>query len=784
VTVLLKGFPLSQREQLSAAIRSRERPLQPPGRRSGVGLSTVSLSWLEPNAQAIGTITVTMYLLLCIVSLLAGYGILAVLGLTIGRAQQWLLAPGICLAGWAIALGIGVSLGIPVRHLALPFWVVTAIAAAYGAWRARAGVTWEAGSPLLLVLALPGGVMVFDFWQGLGNFVGGPAPDGWSYVARGQQLWEMSKDATGNFAPLYQYASHLHLTRFIASALLAAFSPVTGAPGDTQVVAGPFIAWSLFVFGASCASIGLAHYVKQPWLLIFCTLAVASRWTFGAVHVHNYDNLIAISFLPMMMGLVAGVTTVSWRAVIALGGLLAAMVYAYPEMAAFAGLGATASAAKRAFDERSLRIVNVMGAAVVFAAVLILPAWRDLSWFLSNQIAAATMAHGLRAGEGSFAELASIANWGTAVWGLDSRAASLRLGITWELLRHALAACLWLLACVGCVRLIRQRRWDLAAVGGVLLCGALFMAVREQYSYGTYKFVLLAWWLIALCVAIGAQGIVEAAEERPAATRAPRTAAAILVTLPLVALLGSVAGRIVVVWQSTANGIQPYRALLDIDRVIGSEPLIVAVDDDVANAWAVYFLRSRAIRLMTYRSYMSFAHVVPLMKQAAAPDPQAVKYVLSDKLSSPPPNVVWNRGAYTLWRIPTSGTAFLRQVMNPNGAERINGHSYYWIGQGDTELDVFATSAGEATFSGRFVLGPSLPDRPGRRLLIVAAGETERPVTITQGGDQSFSFPLRAGENRIAIRPLDRPTVAVTGGGDTRPLLLGVEGLNVSMVRD
>jgi hypothetical protein len=255
-------------------------------------------------------------------------------------------------------------------------------------------------------------------------------------------------------------------------------------------------------------------------------------------------------------------------------------------------------------------------------------------------------------------------------------------------------------------------------------------------------------------------------------------------TLLFVGLFGSLAGRIVA-FQSrpTGTSIRPYRNVLDLERFVGREPLIVAVNDDLANAWAVYFLRAHPMQLLAYRGYMAFPHIVPVMQQAAAPDLQAIKYVLSDEAQPFKGDIVWRQAPYALWRIPPSGTAFLRHVVNPNGAERMNGRSYYWIGGGDTELDVFATSAGQAVFSGRFTRGPSLPERAERRLLVGEAGQLEKkPLTVTEYGDQSFSFPVHAGENHITVRALDRPSVGeMPGNHDTRPLLLGVEGLSVSL---
>jgi hypothetical protein len=321
---------------------------------------------------------------------------------------------------------------VSVRHLALPFWGATGLLCLYGLWRARGTLTRDAGWPLLIAMTLPIAVMGFDVWQGLGNFIGGPAPDGWSYVARGQQLWEMSKDTQGHLAPLYQYASHLHLTRFIASALLAVLSPLTGEPGDTQAAAGYFVGWSLFVFGSSCASAAVANRLRLRWVLALCALAVASRWVLGAIQMHNYDNLLALSFLPMTMGLVSGLQIVDGRAAIALGALLAAAVYSYPEMAAVVGLGTALSSTRRAWaDPPARRFIVPASAAVAVAALLLLPAWRDLAWFVSSQIGAATALPGARAGEGSGTELLSFRNWGAAVWGLESHAASLSLGIGW-----------------------------------------------------------------------------------------------------------------------------------------------------------------------------------------------------------------------------------------------------------------------------------------------------------------------------------------------------------------
>ena len=712
-------------------------------------------------------------------------GVLVALRLKVDRTHMWLLAPGICLVCWAIGLGASVSVGMPVGRLALPFWAATAAIAAFGAWRTRVMIFREAARPLLAVTALPIILMPFDFWQGLRNFIGEPAGDGWSYVAFGQYLWEMTKGAEGHFAPLHQYASHLDRTRFISSALLGAISPLTGLGGDTQAAAGYFVAWTLFVFGASCAFLGLATGLRGAWLIVFCALAVASPWVVGAIHMHNYDNLMAISFLPIVMGILGTLPRPDWRGLVSLGGVLAAAVYIYPEMAAFVLLGGALGVARRmwAGAEKGAWIGLAVGGGVV-ATLAVLPAASDLQWFVSSQLTNATASvAGARPGEGGFSELLKVHEWGATVWGLRSSASELGAGAGSKFLRHALGLMLWALACAGLVQALVDRRWDIAAIAIVMIAGALVMAVRQQYSYGAYKFLLLGWWSLVWLIVTGAQGMVA----RPTASigvlsaRTSRFVVAGLLTVLGTAVLAAGADRTVMFHRTQpATSIEPYRAVLAAEQVIGDDPIVVAVNDDLANQWAVYFMRRHSILLAGYRGYMAFPHVVPVMEQAATADVREVRYVLTDEESGAH-EIVWARGPYVLWRVPATGAAFLRNVTNPNGLERMNGKSFFWIGQGDTTLDVVATSAGEATFSGRFLLGPSLPEVGARRLLLGSSGVTDQTFTVAREGHHSFALPVNAGSNRVSIRSLDRPSVAVTSNGDRRPLLVGVEGLSVSL---
>jgi hypothetical protein len=346
---------------------------------------------------------VLLFLLLCVASTLAGVGILTALRVPAQSRQRWLLAPAACLVAWSIALGVAISFGLTARELALPFWTATAVAAVYGTWQARRSFSHDVGWLLALAIVLPIALMPFDFSHGLQDFIGGPAADGWSYVARGQELWEMPNSTEGHMAPLHEYASHMRHTRFISPALLGVLSPLIREPGDTQAAVGHFLALTLFFFGASCLAVASTARMSSRWLAAFCAMAVMSRWVAGAIQIHNYDNLLALSFLPMTMGLMAGLEAPNWRATVVLGLFLAAAIYTYPEMAIFTVIGAVLSSARRAYaGARPAAWIGMTVAGMGLAVILLIPNWRDLILFIGSQFQVATTPIGRRPGEGFF----------------------------------------------------------------------------------------------------------------------------------------------------------------------------------------------------------------------------------------------------------------------------------------------------------------------------------------------------------------------------------------------
>jgi len=336
------------------------------------------------------------------------------------------------------------------------------------------------------------------------------------------------------------------------------------------------------------------------------------------------------------------------------------------------------------------------------------------------------------------------------------------------------------MAALGVYDLFRRKEWGFAATLIILFAGALYMIVGQEYSYGAYKLILLNWWAMAFAVILGIDKLL-ALPRRRGGFKGLITGSALCVFMLFFCLNATM-----LVYKDRSlpyKSILPFKKVAEIEGIIRSKPVLVTVNDNIANEWAVYFLRNVPISLAQYRAYMAQSHVIPFMQRALEVDTTKVGYALTDsKESFPQSSLLWEGGPYYLWKLKDSRWLQPTEIRNPNGLEKMGGKSFFWIGDGDTEIDLLSTENGTAAISAEFLLGPSLPDKPDRRLMLSAEEGYQTNILISENGPRTISVPVVAGRNRITLRPLDRPSVSITGNNDTRPLLVGVRGLKVRLM--
>lgn len=724
-----------------------------------------------------------IYLGLCVTSILAGRGLLRLTGLPVERRAALYLAPALTLVLWTLCLGVGVLGGGTVRQLWPIPWLLTVLMALSGVWPEDLHLIKNEWAGLLIVMFLPIGLMAPYFWSGLASYPGSPAPDGWSYIAYGQYLWEYPRGTEGGLAPLYQYAAHLNQARFIASALLGFLSPIVASAGDTQAASGYFLAWTIFVFASSCMFFAVVTGLTGMLRSGYVSLAVFSGWLVNLLWANNYDNALAISFLPILAGVSGLIDPRQWRWNLGLAGLVAGVLYCYPEMAPFILGGAGLFLLPRFLTAGPLRQrwLWLLASTAGLTMVIVAPFTLALIKFIWSQFGTAMNNPTGRPGENFFGELLSVRYGLVAWWGLGQEhfAADALIGLGWGSSRFLLAVAFSILAGIGLVELFRRKAWGLGSTIILLCSGALVMIFYSVYDYGAYKFLLLSWWGLAFAVITGLDWFV---------TRSPMRAYRRGVQVGLVGLCCLFVytnGLKVLAFERTISpgSIQSFKQVEQIKAIVGNQPVIVAIDDAVANEWAVYFLRDRPVYLAAYRAYMAQPHVVAYMDRAKADNPAYARYVLADSrgllFQLPQNQVVWSGGPYTLWALPKTGWLLLNQPENLSSMEEKDGKLLFWLGRAPVIIPVVAATSGTMVIKADFIPGPSLPNKPDRDILITTNHGYNREVNFGPG-EHYLEIPLETGLTKISLQVLNTISSAMLTQSETQPLLLGIAGPQIT----
>lgn len=588
------------------------------------------------------------YFFLCLMSMLCGIGILRILKISLSGRSIY-LAPVMTFSFWAIFLGLGGLFHFPIKQLWLPGWILTIALSLLGLIQKNMSTlfknlyqqirTSNFHSLFLLTTAfiLPILIMGPYFWYGLANYVGSNAPDGWSYIAFGNYIWENPRGTEGQLSPLHQYAAHLANTRFISSALLGFFSPLFGQLGDTQPTANLLLAWSLFNLASACAFFSISQKQIQCIAPLYLMLVIFSGTLLRVLEANNFDNAIILSLLPAYAGIVYHLSHQTFRWGIVLSLITAAAFYSYVELMPFLLLGAFILLIPylwKSWQENKRHTLGFLLLILICTLILCLPYLKEGLQLLLIQFKS-SLQSAQRPGEGMFSELLDKQKLIAAFWGLKT-----------TLLGYGLGLLMTGLLSVGLVILIKKKEVALACLCLLLLLGSAEMIFHQRYSYGAYKLILLNWWLMTFAIAVAITKIMTCSQKYR------MLFAAIFCAIGI--------GYFGTVYSSLRNqmsnvsirDIRPLRALSYIKNHTNSKAILVNVDDEIANEWAVYFLREQPIKLAIYRLYMAQPHVLPFMKRAAYINPDEIQFELTDNPDTfPKKNLIWSSGPYYLWKI-------------------------------------------------------------------------------------------------------------------------------------
>jgi hypothetical protein len=723
-----------------------------------------------------------VYLSLCGIALLAGLGLLRLGKFRLPDRAAGLLAPFLTLLVWTLVLALAGVLSIPVKRVAPWLWAATVLLGCHGLLSGRAGLR-SAGPILLYCVSLPVVVMAGYFWNGLSDHSGSISPDGWAYVAGGQFFWDYPRGTDGGVEPLYQFASIFNHSRYIAFSLLGFLSPLVRV-GDTQAVGALLQAWSLFTM-AGAVALFWTVFRSRTWLLWAGTgMATVAGWMANLVWANNLDNGLALAYLPAFAGVLHLLHPRAGRWWLLLGAMTAGILFTYPEMAFVILGGAGLIALPRFWRERSCWPAWLRGTALAagLAFLFVLPFAGDLVSFVKLQFLISQRNEN-RPGADLFKGLVMAKYRAGAFWGLGGEHQAQRLNRLRKMLGILLTAALL----AGLVVLARQGQWGLAAATILLLCGSLYFLFREHYAYAAYKLIVLNWWGLTAGVLVGVDWTL-------AWVRRVRLKQGLVF---LCCLLGGC--MLLLAWlprQALAtlyfnnpyqdSPLSEFRKVVEIKPIVGSQPILLAVDNWLANEWAIYFLRDRLTYLATYRWYMDNPGMWDVMKRARTPALADIGWVLTDTSFAARSgmarrfHLAWSEGPYQLWHFEQPEWVFLTNVRTVDGMQEHAGKMFFWMDREPTGLEVVASRPGMVRFEGTLVPGPA-GSLPRRMLFTTAQGRQFRAVL--RGKRLIFSVPLQAGRNMIALKIKDLPSPAPYADGPGKVPLAGVLGLRVSLTK-
>jgi hypothetical protein len=721
------------------------------------------------------------YFVLCLVALLAGVGFIRLFRVADnGFKYSVLLAPPLMMVVWAVCLGATIPLGIPVKDSWLAIYLLTTGLAVGGSFVVYRQGLWRQCLVVAIPLLLPPLFFYPYLVHGLSAYIGSPAWDGWSYVANGQYLWTYPLGSDGGLRPLYQYGAHLAETRFAATGMLGLLSPLTLQPGETHAARGLFVFWSFFVAGCSTLFFALQQEWKMIYRILYLVLAVYSGWLLMTLVASNYDNLLILTVLPAFAACCRYGGIVGGRELPLMGLFVAGLIYFYAEMSILAlFIGFVLVCGRR---ETALQKVRFLTGSSLLGFVLLAPYLKILAVYFQRQLTAAEMVNAARPGEGLMPELLWVKYsfpiyWGTWLNSLEGVFPSIKTALLCGAWLAAL--CLALCFLLACRSLLKRRDMSLVVVSWTFIAASLFFMLVKSYDYGAYKIIVMNWWLVAFLIVMGLQqSMIFVADNYGQ----KREMAVCVVVMVCFAILGW--GKIMLLDRMVQpKTIQDYQGLRAVIPAGDNNGVALAVADDEANAWAVYFLCDNPLKILQLRHFMAQPYTRSFMDRSQLVAPADIRFVVSDAGSCTGNETVQimaaKAGRYCVLEVVKPDWFDLQAVHNPNGNEVFDGKPFYWLGKGETEISIVAAAVKAVTVEFDLELGPSLPESMPRRLRVSLGAEPVQELLIVRNGKIALTLRLQPGINKLVLTSPDQPTVARLPGGDRRPLILKLQNLQI-----
>lgn len=701
-----------------------------------------------------------LYLLVCLTSVLAGCGILTLLGVVVDRSSTLALSPLVTLCSVTVLMGGLVAGGFTLAQMAPLIILLCLGAAAFGMVR-HGNMIRRSWLSLSILMILPLLLLRPLLHAGFANYLGGNGMDGWGYVTGGQTLQQYSLGTEGWLPLQAQYSSQFQkASRFISYGFLGLLAPLSGAQSDTQDVFGRYVGWLLFVYGATCSFFAKAALLKRPLAWTFVFLAVLSGWTLRLISANNVDNTLAISFLPAVLGILMMMPAPSLPYGILLGGIVSAGLYDYPESVPFTLAAILAVVVQKIIaNPDSIRIARDyrrMGTVfLITIAVCVSPYFLEIVAFYRLQLMLGTQPIGTRPGESLYSSLLNPRYALPNFWGLTPDFWFNKYSGSIDPYATAMAWILTIAALTGLLLLVRRGHWGVPLFVVGMTAAYVFCATRLHYSYAVSKFGVLERFASVFLVVVGLEWIFQLVSRL-----SPRWAYAFSgLGLFLLAVMSGFFLLEQKIFTKTLlfRSVQEFRKVSALEHLARDLPIAMVVRETYANMWATHFLRDTKLYVAgQYRGYMAAS---PSMPRAERVDSSDIRYVVTDSETTFSKEFLLSQeGPYYIWDLKQAPWAFITEVDNSAGVPVTE--SSLWITKADSELQIVSRSATAAHIRGDFSIADALPAQTHQRVHITNTMGWAKDIVLSSGSN-SFCLPLQPGLNKLLIRSTEKEPLTI-----------------------
>jgi len=485
---------------------------------------------------------------------------------------------------------------------------------------------------IILSIILPILLMKNVFSHGLTSTFGNFSFDGWRYSMGSYYIWDHSLYSKPTMVnPFNYYGFNIFNTEFrfsIGQTFLSALSWLEGNSGNAITAINLVEASFLATFFIS--TISLIKKYPVFWGISYYILLAASGWLYKLVVINNIDNLLTISFFPVIAALSKYAKTVNHITLFAIiGFLFGGIYYQYVEYLPLT-MAALFLFIFHFYYHSHIHYKKMIIYLSIMVSVFVIFYWPFLkmifNYFFKYQLGAAL--RGDIGGEIYYGMLNLIVYWTTYLR-------------TAPFLLTSISLFLWIFFIIGIIRGFVNREYDWIIFGMISILGFAWM--MHWFPYGAYKFLIAGLWINSLFIIEGLVYFTSKASLNKIIIQPLVVGIAITLLMQHSIYEENLYRNFNHITGLPAH-ISHFKKLATLQKITSNEYILIQAKNWPVNAMLVYFSN------VGFKFVCSSKKTTPALCIKPTEEELKAQFILTDELN-PSLQLIWHETPFYLYRI-------------------------------------------------------------------------------------------------------------------------------------